>query len=55
MYVAIIFLFICPAICTSCIKKHKQKSKEHSGFMDHESNEKDSDKEKNQNPRFADK
>lgn len=55
MYPAIIFLFICPAICTSCIKKQKQKSKEHSGFMDHEGNEKDSDKEKNQNPRFADK
>ena len=32
-----------------------QKSKEHYGFMDHEGNEKDSDKEKNQNSRFLDK
>ena len=54
MYLAIIFLSICPAICTSCIKKQKQKSKEHSGLMDREGNEKDSDEEKNQNPRFAD-
>ena len=54
MYLALIFLSICPAICTSCIKKQKQKSKEHSGLMDHEGNEKDSDEEKNQNPRFAD-
>jgi len=53
MYLDIICF--CPAICTSCIKKQKQKSKEHSGFMDHEGNEKDSDKEKNQNSRFADK
>ena len=54
MYLAVIFLSICPAICSSYIKKQKKKSKEHSGLMDHEGNEKDSDEEKNQNPRFAD-
>ena len=54
MYLAIIFLSFFPAICTSCIKKQKQKSKEHSGLMDHEGNEKDSDEEKSQNPRSAD-
>ena len=54
MYLAIIFLSVCPAICTSCIKKQKQKSKEHSELMDHEGNEKDSDEEKSQNPRSAD-
>ena len=48
------FSVLFPAICTSCIKKQKQKSKEHSGLMDHEGNDKDSDEEKNQNPRFAD-
>ena len=55
MYLAIIFLIISPAICTSCIEKQKQKSQEHSGFMDHEGNETDSDKQNNQYPRFLDK
>lgn len=55
MYLAIIFLSICPAICTSCMNKQAQKSKEYSGFMDHKGNEKESDKEKIQNSKFLDK
>ena len=35
--------------------KQTQKAKEHSGFMDHKGNEKDSDKEKNQNSRFLER
>lgn len=49
------FLSICPAICTSCLKKQKKKSEEHFGLMAPQCDEKDKEKTENQDLRFADK
>ncbi|XP_078375768.1 uncharacterized protein LOC144659207 [Oculina patagonica] len=47
------FSFICPAICTSCLKKQKKKSEEHFGLMEPPCYEKDKEKTENQDLRFA--
>jgi len=49
-----IFLFICLAICTSCLKKQKKKSEEHFSLMEPECCKKGNETEKRQGLRFAD-